>query len=127
MRVKHLDHFNIIGPRELIEKVNDFYLRVFDFTEGPRPDFGIEGAWLYVDEHPLVHLTVDENAGAVGGGCIHHVALACEGLDIFMVRLRQEKIHFHVETIPQLSMTQLFLQDPAGIGIELNFREELQD
>jgi 4-hydroxyphenylpyruvate dioxygenase-like putative hemolysin len=126
VQVNNLDHYNIIGPQALLEQVKDFYLRIFDFPVGPRPEFDIEGAWLYNGEQSLVHLVLDENASCLsGGGVINHIALACEGLEAFIERLTNENVQFKLLTVPQLSITQLFFHDPAGVGLELNFKEEL--
>lgn len=127
MRVKKIGHYNLAGSRDVIDNVKKFYLEILGFTEGYRPEFGIEGDWLYIGDDPLIHLTVV--AGDSGGqalpstGNLHHVALDCEGLDECRKHLDAKKVAYQVALVPELSMTQLFLHDPAGICIELNFVE----
>jgi glyoxylase I family protein len=38
-------------------------------------------------------------------------------------RLKLNDIEYRTGTVPALGLTQLFLQDPAGNGIELSFKE----
>jgi hypothetical protein len=37
--------------------------------------------------------------------------------------LKRNNIAFRVGTVPVLGIIQLFLQDPAGNGVELSFKE----
>jgi hypothetical protein len=36
-------------------------------------------------------------------------------------RLLELKLDFHERTVPSLGLHQVFLQDPAGVTIELNY------
>ncbi len=127
MRVKQIGHYNLIGSAKVIEDVKKFYIEILGFTKGYRPEFGIEGDWLYIGDAPLIHLTVvEESTGAEivpSTGRFHHVALDCEGLKECRKLLDAKKIAYQVALVPELDMTQLFLHDPAGICIELNFIE----
>lgn len=128
MRVKQIGHYNIEGTAKVIEDVKKFYIENLGFTEGYRPEFGIEGDWLYIGNAPLIHLTVvKETTGAEPApstGNLHHVALDCEGFDECRQLLDEKKISYQVALVPELDMTQLFLHDPSGVCIELTFVEE---
>ncbi len=129
MRINKLDHFNIIANSGDIERVIKFYTELLGFTEGPRPDFGFSGAWLYQGEFPLIHLSVAQGPDLqqpglddTTTGCVHHIAFDCEGLEEFKVLLDENKIEYHHTGVPQWNIEQLFLHDPSGTRIELNFK-----
>ena len=121
----HIDHINIRAPRELLVQVRDFYCAVLGHEEGFRPAFSSEGHWLYADDKPLVHLSLDSGTRpAVGQTCLDHVAFQAAGLDDFCARLDALGIEYRSSHIPELHMSQLFFSDPAGTGLEVNFPRE---
>jgi catechol 2,3-dioxygenase-like lactoylglutathione lyase family enzyme len=127
MGVRGLDHFNITAPADLIERVRDFYVEVIGLSEGSRPDFMSRGFWLYAGSEPLVHLSASGPAGgaeAEARGHFNHVAFSCEGLGEFVERLERAGVEYEVDEVASLDQTQLFLRDPAGVGVELNFTGE---
>jgi len=121
----HLDHINIRAPEELIERVRQFYCTVLGFAAGPRPEFSSPGYWLYSGQRPLVHLSTDPDRTAAGGpGHLDHVAFRAEGPDALLARLNDANIHYRRSGVPELGLTQIFLRDPAGNGLEINFAEK---
>ena len=131
MRVEALDHFNIAAHSELIAQVRDFYVQALQFTEGERPQFSKGGHWLYAGGKPLVHLSVEESPevariDAARSYC-DHIALSCIGLAEFESHLRACNVPFTKNHIERLNQHQLFCRDPAGVGVELNFRNEAID
>lgn len=127
--VTGLGHINLRGSAPLIERLRDFYRDVVGLTEGPRPTFrsGSRGYWMYAGERDMVHLTVDphaEHTAPATGGALDHVAFACSGLPAALQRLHRLGIDFAMDRIDAPDQVQLFLTDPAGTGIELNFSGE---
>lgn len=129
MRINKLDHFNIIANAGDIKRVIKFYTELLGFTEGPRPDFGFTGAWLYWGEFPLIHLSVIQGPDLqrpglddTTTGCVHHIAFDCEGLDEFKALLDENGIKYLHTGVPEWNIEQLFLHDPSGTRIELNFK-----
>lgn len=117
-----IDHINIKAPRVLLEQVREFYCSVLGLDDGPRPDFPSPGYWLYAAERPLVHLSVGaETTAPESAGYLDHVAFRAEGLETFLVRLEALDIDYRCSQIPELGLTQLFFNDPAGNGLEINF------
>jgi catechol 2,3-dioxygenase-like lactoylglutathione lyase family enzyme len=57
-------------------------------------------------------------------GAIHHVALSCTGYDAVLTRLRQRNLDHHINEVPQMHLKQVFVAEPGGILLELNFRGE---
>lgn len=60
---------------------------------------------------------------ATGSGSVHHVALACEDRVAMTARLNEHGCAIVENYVPQVSLVQLFVTDPTGIMIELNFYE----
>ncbi|HEX8772338.1 MAG TPA: VOC family protein [Pyrinomonadaceae bacterium] len=129
MNTVSLNHFNITAPSELLEKVRDFYVEVLGLTVGERPDFRRRGFWLYAEEKPIVHLTVcdgdDARAdGQAGQSFLDHVAFSCKGLSALIERLKRLRIPYEVSEVGSLGQVQVFVRDPARVGVELNFVNE---
>lgn len=127
MRVSGLSHFNVRAPEGLLERVRDFYADVLGLSVGHRPGFRSKGFWLYAGAEPIVHLLA---SGDADGGDPHarsafdHVAFSCEGLREFVERLERAGVEYEADEVASLGQVQLFLRDPAGVGLELNFAGE---
>ena len=144
-RIK-LEHYNLM-PKKLRQTV-DFYSKVLGLYEGFYPTSLGPGAWLYDStDTPVVHMqeVVDEDRftariagtsgrihdGAAaeldyqrlyGSGTIDHIAFNCEGVDDFKARLNEMDVVFGEGFVADANVKQLFLRDPNGIVVELNFR-----
>ena len=119
-----LDHFNITGPMELLEAAKTFYTEVLGLTVGPRPQVPVRGYWLYAGDQAILHLAEGE-AVAAQGGYLDHLAYACDDLAGLQARLAQCNVPHTVNCFEAVKFTQIFLHDPAGIGVELNFHAQL--
>lgn len=140
MRVQRLDHYSIRTTD--LEATRRFYTEVVGLSVGPRPAFPFPGLWLYTSEeekqanHAVVHVVgIDPNdpSGLVdylgdrdggsleGGGAVDHVAFWCSDLPGLRARLRAGEIEFRERTVPTLALHQVFLEDPSGVTLELNF------
>ncbi len=122
-----LSHYNLRAPRELMEGLRSFYCDVLGLTLGERPAFGSFGYWLYAGEQAIVHLSETR----AGESCVlgvtttfDHAAFSCTGCLDFESRLRQLAIAFTKARVPGTLQVQLFISDPAGNGVELNFASE---
>lgn len=130
MAIVGLNHFNIMGSRSLINEVREFYVEVIGLNEGWRPDFDFEGHWLYAGDAPILHLMVssDESATldsgqAVRVGHLDHIAFTATDLSAVEVRLNNLGKAYKKKRISRANITQLFLHDPIGLGVELNFSD----
>jgi catechol 2,3-dioxygenase-like lactoylglutathione lyase family enzyme len=130
MTIAGLNHFNIMGSRSLIAEVRDFYVDVIGLSEGWRPDFDFEGHWLYAGDTPILHLMLSEegsetNDGSISSttGHLDHIALTAADLTAVESRLVELGQVYKKKLIPGFNVTQLFLHDPIGLGVELNFSE----
>jgi catechol 2,3-dioxygenase-like lactoylglutathione lyase family enzyme len=129
METTGLDHFNITVPFELLERVRDFYVQVLGLVIGERPDFMRKGFWLYAGNKSIVHLTTCDEADArakieAGLNFFDHIAFTCKGLPELIERLKRLQVAYEVAEISSLGQMQVFVRDPAGVGVELNFIDE---
>jgi catechol-2,3-dioxygenase len=127
--VRGLDHYNLRGSRELLERIRDWYRDVVGLEVGGRPPFRFHGYWLYAGGRPILHLSEarhGEEHPVPGAGTFDHVAFGCSDFAAMRARLDALRVPYRVADVPQTGVRQIFLQDPAGNGVELNFdaREE---
>lgn len=121
----HIDHINIRAPNDLLEQVRQFYCAVFGLEEGFRPAFSSGGYWLYAGDHPIVHLSIGGEAGAVVRPThLDHVAFQSGDLGTFQKTLDASGVTYRSNYISEIDLTQLFFSDPAGTGLEVNFPGE---
>ncbi len=117
-----LDHFNI-RTRDLASTVR-FYEDVLGLEKGPRPNFAFPGAWMYSEGKAVVHL-VDIAATTEpqkpDSGVVHHVAFASHGFDGMKQRLKSKGMPFEARQVPGGDLWQIFVNDPNGVMIELNY------
>jgi len=124
MPVTALDHVNIRLPRARLDAVRDFYVDVLGCEVGDRPPFASPGYWLYAGGRPVVHLIEAPQGTAVeapAGNVVNHFALLCSDYDAMCERLDRAGIGWRATAIPGIGQRQLFLKDPAGVGVELLF------
>ncbi|MGH8126752.1 MAG: VOC family protein [Gammaproteobacteria bacterium] len=124
MSTSGFSHYNLRAPRELLELLRLFYCDVVGLSVGERPPFRNHGYWLYAEDHDILHLT-EAATGEVRATDVDttfdHVAFKCSGLTAFESNLRAHGIAFETDHVPLTGRVQLFLKDPAGNGVELNF------
>lgn len=122
MTVKLLDHVNI-QTADLAGTV-DFYVDVIGLAQGDRPTtIGRPGAWLYCNGRPLIHLIEVEQAHRTDTGPIDHVAFDTEGYDDVAAKLTSRGESFQTKELADFRIRQIFVHDPNGVKLELNFRD----
>ena len=121
MTVKLLDHVNI-HTADLAGTV-DFYVDVIGLEQGKRPTtIGRPGAWLYCNGRPLIHLIENAQSRPASTGPIDHVAFETEGYEIMASKLTERGLAFETKELPDFRLRQIFVHDPNGVKLELNFR-----
>jgi catechol-2,3-dioxygenase len=125
MAVLGFSHYNLRAPRQLLDRLRDFYVDVVGLQPGPRPPFRSFGYWLYAGGEPVLHLSEDsagESRLASGGTTtFDHAAFRCSALADTEARLAARGIAFERSEVPATGIVQLFFSDPAGNGVELGF------
>lgn len=129
-----LDHFLVMSHD--VDATRDFYRDVLGFSEGFRPDLGFLGHWLYLGEVAAIHIAdwdsytahsqrlgIPVTVPAPGTGPLDHVAFNAPGERYGLLRARLEArgIAFHPHDSTGIGLRQIFLADPNGLKLELNF------
>ena len=117
-----------------VDRTRDFYRDVLGFAEGPRPDLGFLGHWLYLGDVPCIHIAdwttytahsnrlgIPVTKPAPGTGPLDHVAFNGEGYEEIVGRLQARGLAHHPHDSPAIGLRQIFLEDPNGLKLELNF------
>jgi catechol 2,3-dioxygenase-like lactoylglutathione lyase family enzyme len=133
MPLSFMEHFLI--QTEDIEATKDWYVNVLGMKVGPSPDFKFPVYWLYVGDRDVLHITqggakVSENRlrylgqesqATQGSGVIDHIAFRATDLEGTIAHLNRLGIAFKERQVNDQGLYQLFLLDPNGVKIELNF------
>jgi extradiol dioxygenase family protein len=123
MSISDINHYNLRVPKENIDELVSFYTSVIGLTVGHRPLKSI-GYWLYAGEKSLLHLSqalADEQREYDKKNAFDHIAFSCTDLNDFKERLAKNGIRYKQNEIFETEQVQLFLHDPIGNKIELNF------
>ncbi|SRR5581483_5309457 len=134
MSLGKLDHYSIRTTR--LAETERFYTEVLGLEAGPRPEFKFPGLWLYNAGHAVVHVVgIDRDnpqplidylgekalADADDTGSIDHIAFVAHDLAGMKARFSAAGYTFRERQVPSMNLAQLFVEDPNGVTIELNF------
>jgi catechol 2,3-dioxygenase-like lactoylglutathione lyase family enzyme len=134
MPLSHIEHFLVAADD--IDKTGEWYCRVLGMKEGPHPDFGFPVKWLYLGDRDIVHIgpsakqagenqkkylgRTSQDTGS-GTGALDHIAFRATGLQQMMAHLKSQGVTFNQRRASGQALFQLFLFDPNGIKVELNY------
>jgi len=137
MPLSHIEH--VLVAADDLDATRDWYCAVLGMEEGPHPDFGFPVYWLYLDGRDVVHIgpgarqagenqktylgRTSQDTGS-GTGAIDHIAFRATGLRAMMAHLRSHGVEFKERRAGNQALYQLFLFDPNGIKVELNYSAE---
>lgn len=134
-----LNHISIrSGDLDACER---FYCGLLGLVVGPRPPFPFPGLWLYAGDtsqwsNAVVHIIGfdrqdpeglkqylgDRDEDSLhGSGAVDHVAFFSTGLADTLARLAQHGVPCRERNVPLLGLHQVFVDDPHGVVVELNF------
>ncbi len=135
MLINSLDHCAIRTTK--LQETRDFFVDILGLEDGERPDFPFPGAWLYTDSTAVIHLIgvdPDDPSGLqryVGGeistetlqgsGAFDHIAFRANDPSVLTERLKQADYEYRERQVPNMNLFQIFVEDPNGITIELNY------
>jgi catechol 2,3-dioxygenase-like lactoylglutathione lyase family enzyme len=119
MSVLAFEHLNITTAD--LERARRFYADVVGLRDGPRPPFSRPGAWMYLGDQAVVHISTGRAPVSRKSDAFDHVAFRAEGLEEVRARLTAHNIHFQEFGVPENNLHQVFFRDPDGTEIELIF------
>ncbi|MFV0277599.1 MAG: VOC family protein [Parahaliea sp.] len=131
MTIEAIDHINIRTTD--VVATSEFFARVLDMEVRDTPGFPDRAiaAWLCdAAGRAVVHVgnadvgypwEGDIEVSPRGSGRVHHVAFSCSGYDSMVQRLSTQGFDFQSNLVEDIGLRQLFLSDPNGILLELNF------
>ena len=133
MPLLRLEHYLVLSDD--IDGTRDFYCDVLGMREGFRPKLGFPGYWLYVGDVPSIHIAEWESyavwtkevgipisSRAESTGAVDHIAFNASGFDEVRARLQARGLEISANLLDEIGLRQLFIYDPNGVPIELNFR-----
>jgi hypothetical protein len=102
---------------------------------GPSPDFKFPVFWLYIGDTDVIHVCeggagVSDNRknylgqhseATSGSGVVDHIAFRATGLRDMIAHLKKLNVEFNQRQVDDQGLYQLFLFDPNGVKIELNY------
>jgi catechol 2,3-dioxygenase-like lactoylglutathione lyase family enzyme len=117
-----------------IELTKQFYIDALGFEVMPRPDLPFPGYWLGVQGRIQVHIAQHgvEQAGLYyigspphaatdNSGVIDHIAFVATDPQAMAERLDKLRLPVRRRFMPESELYQLFVKDPNGVTVELNF------
>ncbi len=138
MTISGINHYLIRTSN--LEASREFYQSVMGFHQIPRPNFPFPGYWLGVGGAAQVHLApagienselyflgTPAHAAQDNSGVIDHVAFLAENAPDFVDGLKKKGAPYRVRYLSDSQLFQVFIKDPDGITIELNFNGVASD
>ena len=132
MPLNLMEHYLVLTDD--IEQTRGFYMTVLGLEDGFRPELGFPGYWLYLQATPVLHIaeweTYTEHSNKLGipvttrvegTGAFDHIAFNGTDPDAMLSVLDTQGIPYEHNDVPHANLVQLFLNDPNGVKIELNF------
>ena len=130
MPLENLNHVLVMTGD--LEAARDFYVDVLGLQDGYRPPFAFPGHWIYLGERAVIHVAelrdyldgrvpAQDGAADTATGSIDHIAFEATGLRDMMATLEKHGIAAQHRKVPHLDLHQVFVHDPNGIRIELNY------
>lgn len=123
-----LDLHHVAIKSKNLEETVAFYTDVLGMERVERPEFPFPGAWLQMGD-TMFHIYGGEAAKTHNGNYrysqrvspVDHIALRAEGFDEMKQTLIKKRCEWRQMDVPDFKLWQLFVLDPSGVIIELNF------
>jgi len=134
MPLTELHHCSIRTTK--LPETRDFFVDILGMTDGERPPFDFPGHWLYVGSSPVVHLIgidADHPDGLIeylgnkdvatldGSGAVDHIAFNSTDPAALIALLTEKDIPYQERKVPDMDLFQIFLKDPNGVVLEINY------
>jgi catechol 2,3-dioxygenase-like lactoylglutathione lyase family enzyme len=129
VRVNALDHVNIITAD--LDGTARFYEEILGLQRrnAPPPLTAGNAQWMHDDAgRAIVHINsldcprlFERDVRPGPTGALHHVAFNCTGYEEMIARLSGCGLEHEVNIVAAVDLRQLFVMDPNGVLLELNF------
>ena len=133
MALTGMEHYLVLTAD--LDATRDFYQDAFGMSQGFRPPLGFPGYWMYLGRTPVIHIAewstytahsnrkdIPVTAPAASTGSFDHVAFNAEDFADVIARLERHGVTPARNLVSGSGMRQLFVFDPNGVKIEINFR-----
>jgi catechol 2,3-dioxygenase-like lactoylglutathione lyase family enzyme len=120
-----------------VDASREFYTTVVGLELGARPPMEFPGFWLYAGATPCLHIAEREaylsyaqrlglgvTPKSSGRGPVDHIAFRASDYEAVVTRLKQRGVAAVRNTVAGGAMRQLFFDDPSGVRIEINVRDQ---
>jgi catechol 2,3-dioxygenase-like lactoylglutathione lyase family enzyme len=114
-----MNHFTILTDD--VPGTVEFYARLLGLADGPRPDLGFPGAWLYAGDSAILHVVGGKSREELRAGVIDHMAFTAHGLSDTLATLVAYNIEHTCRQQVGTGFWQVFFHDPNGARVELDF------
>lgn len=119
MAVLGMNHFTILTDD--VPGTVAFYARLLGLTDGPRPDLGFPGAWMYAGDDAVLHIVGGKAREQLRAGVIDHMAFTAQDLPDAIATLTAYGIEHVCRKQVGTGTWQVFFHDPNGARVELDF------
>ena len=117
------DHVNIRTVN--LDTMVAWYERVLGLKSGPRPEFPVPGAWLYLGDTCVIHLIEADPAPTEFSDTeslrMEHMAFRAEDMQAFTAHLKHHGVDYKVFPFEALHTNLVFLRDPDGNRLHVDF------
>jgi catechol 2,3-dioxygenase-like lactoylglutathione lyase family enzyme len=117
--IQGMNHFTVLTDD--LDRTLGFYLGVLGLEQGPRPDLGFPGAWLYAGDNAVLHVIAGRKLPEPRSGVLDHMAFSASGLKDVKAKLDALAIPYDLRRQRESNTWQLFCHDPSGAKVELDF------
>ncbi len=135
MSLTGMEHYLVLTAD--LDATRDFYQDALGMTQGFRPQLGFPGYWMYIGATPVIHIAewvsytahstakdIPVTAPAASTGAFDHVAFNAVNFDAVLARLARHGVTPARNLVSKSGLRQLFVFDPNGVKIEINFRTQ---
>ena len=119
MAVLGMNHFTVLTDD--VPGTVEFYARLLGLTDGPRPDLGFPGAWMYAGDDAVLHIVGGKAREELRAGGIDHMAFTATDLPDTIATLTAYNIEHVCRQQVGTRLWQVFFHDPNGARVELDF------
>ena len=118
-KAQRMDHFTINTDR--LAETRQFYAEL-GLEPGPRPNFAVDGLWLYAEGKPILHVIERQSLPEERRGVLDHMAFFSTNIQEAVDWVKSKGLRCRLQRAPEpFNIWQMFFFDPNGCEVELDF------